>query len=1049
MACLQHWRLILVTPIAAALSYAATAQAPGPQEFAGPPTSRAGQSAPPRTIQDITALLDQYKPDPKRAEAARAKASEQPPVAADAAALALFYRERSRAAHQIGLVDQRIADLRMARGYARESGEAGFGLRADLFEAERDGGNFLNAVRLREDITRQLPKNKEMRNFAQVASAYAELAEVQTARHYLAEADAIAGTPAKQRRRKPRLGEHQQAAYLERARGDVFRMEGKLAEATEAYRRAIAEAEADLAYVSARIARGGATFVERHEALPDDIGLRLADVLIQQGKPLEAEARLRGVLERTLRRIGRDSVDAGKAITMLAAALFEQGRYADAEKLVRAAIESFVHAGAAQISIHLAAARKALGTALVAQGKWQEALAVYARNREAFKRRDFLAERFAGGDVDWALALVKTGQAAQAVSMLEARLARLRETRGATDPQMFEAQGFLGMALAAAGQREGALDAFRAAIPALLEHAHSETYAEGGGAVRIMRLRHVLESYLDLLATRIQEGAAAGDAVNEAYRVAEVSRASSVQRALAASAARGATGDARLAGLARREQDAAQRIGVLAGLLSQLLEAPPDQQLPEVAAGVRAEIESLRAERMRLRREIARAFPEYAELVDPKPPSVGDTQAALAPGEALIAILVGADRTYVWAVLKQGRVSFAVVPFREHELREVVARLRRGLDTGETELRRLPPFDVAEAHRLFSRLLEPVAEGWKSAASLLIVPSGAVAQIPFALLPTAAVVPATDGLLFSGYKQVPWLIRRAAITQVPSVNAFTVLRRMPPAARERRPFVGFGDPYFSREQAADAQMGQGTVQAASVSLQQRNAVRGKDSTGKPVQSLRLGDLPRLPDTAEEVRDIARLLRADAKRDVFIGAAANERNVMKANLADVRVIAFATHGLVPGDLDGLDQPALALAAPEVAGVEGDGLLTLDEILGLKLGADWVVLSACNSAAGEGQGAEAISGLGRGFFYAGSRALLVTHWPVETRSARQLVTRLFERYAADPNVTRAEALRQASLNLIDGPGATDAGGKPLYSYAHPLFWAPYALVGDGGR
>lgn len=1004
--------------------------------------------APPRTIHDITALLDQYKPDPKKAEAARAKAAEQPPATGDAAALALFYRERSRAAYRIGLVGQRIADLRMARRYSRESGGGGLGLRADLFEAERDGGNFLNAVRLRENMVGQLRRSKEMRNLAQVASAYAELAEVEAARHYLAEADAIAGTPAKQRKRKPRVGEHQEAAHLERARGDVFRMEGKLAEAAEAYRRAIAEAEADLAYVSARIARGGATFVERHEALPDDIGLRLADVLIQQGKPLEAEAVLRGVLEHTLRRAGRDSVDAGKAITMLGAAVFEQGRYSDAERLVRAAIESLVHAGAAQISIHLAAARKALGAALVARGKWREALAVYARNREAFRRRDFLAERFASGNVDWALALVKSGEPAQAVSMLEALLATLRERRGAADPQTVEAQGFLGVALAAAGERERALEAFRMAIPALLEHAHSETYTEGGGAARIMRLRHVLEGYLDLLATQAREGAAADDVVNEAYRVAEVTRAGSVQRALAASAARGATGDPRLAGLARREQDAAQRIGVLAGLLSQLLEAPPDQQLPEVAAGVRAEIEALRAERTRLRREIARAFPEYAELVDPKPPSIGDTQTALAPGEALIAILAGADRTYVWAVPKQGRVSFAVVPFREQELRAIVARLRRGLDPGETGLRRLPPFDVAEAHRLFSRLLEPVAEGWKSAASLLIVPSGALGQIPFALLPTAAVVPATDGLLFSGYQQVPWLIRRAAITQVPSVNALAVLRRMPPAARERRPFVGFGDPYFSTQQVADAQSGQGAVRAG-MPLQKRNVVRGVDSTGKPVQSLRLGDLPRLPDTAEEVRDIARLLRADAKHDVFIGAAANERNVMKANLADVRIIAFATHGLVPGDLDGLDQPALALAAPEVAGIEGDGLLTLDEILVLKLGADWVVLSACNTAAGEGQGAEAISGLGRGFFYAGSRALLVTHWPVETRSARQLVTRLFERYAADPNVTRAEALRQASLSLIDGPGATDVGGKPLYSYAHPLFWAPYALIGDGGR
>ncbi|MGH8702557.1 MAG: CHAT domain-containing protein, partial [Burkholderiales bacterium] len=137
--------------------------------------------------------------------------------------------------------------------------------------------------------------------------------------------------------------------------------------------------------------------------------------------------------------------------------------------------------------------------------------------------------------------------------------------------------------------------------------------------------------------------------------------------------------------------------------------------------------------------------------------------------------------------------------------------------------------------------------------------------------------------------------------------------------------------------------------------------------------------------------------------------------------------------------------LALSSP--AGNAEEGLLTLADIMGLKLDADWVVLSACNTAAGDGAGAEAISGLGRGFFYAGSRALLVTHWPVETRSARQLVTTLFERYTTQP-ISRAEALRQASLAVMEGT-AQDDGGKPLFSYAHPVFWAPYALVGDGGR
>ena len=98
---------------------------------------------------------------------------------------------------------------------------------------------------------------------------------------------------------------------------------------------------------------------------------------------------------------------------------------------------------------------------------------------------------------------------------------------------------------------------------------------------------------------------------------------------------------------------------------------------------------------------------------------------------------------------------------------------------------------------------------------------------------------------------------------------------------------------------------------------------------------------------------------------------------------------------------------------------------------------------------GNGAEAVSGLGRGFFYAGARAVLATHWPVETVSARELVAHLFERYARNSKLTRAKALQQAMLEMIDKGVAVDDKGKAWFSYAHPAFWAPYALYGDPGR
>jgi CHAT domain-containing protein len=215
-----------------------------------------------------------------------------------------------------------------------------------------------------------------------------------------------------------------------------------------------------------------------------------------------------------------------------------------------------------------------------------------------------------------------------------------------------------------------------------------------------------------------------------------------------------------------------------------------------------------------------------------------------------------------------------------------------------------------------------------------------------------------------------------------------------------------------------------------------------------VDSAELGLLPRLPDTAEELKSIALALKADPSKALHLGKDATERAVKAMPLADFKILAFATHGLVPGELNGLTQPALALSSPSVTGDDGDGLLTMEEILSLKLDADWVVLSACNTGAGAGAGAEAASGLGRAFFYAGTRSLLITNWSVHSQSARALVTDVFKRRAADPNIGRSEALRQAMMALLDKAVYLGSDGKAEFAYAHPLFWAPYSIIGDGG-
>ncbi len=197
--------------------------------------------------------------------------------------------------------------------------------------------------------------------------------------------------------------------------------------------------------------------------------------------------------------------------------------------------------------------------------------------------------------------------------------------------------------------------------------------------------------------------------------------------------------------------------------------------------------------------------------------------------------------------------------------------------------------------------------------------------------------------------------------------------------------------------------------------------------------------------------MASSMHADLTRDVFLGRDASEYRVKTMDLSGYKVLSFATHGLVAGDLDGLTQPALAFSNPRVT-AEGDenddGLLTMGEILCLKLNADWVVLSACNTAAADGQGAEALSGLGRAFFYAGTRAIMASSWPVHSAATTELMTILFEKQENNDKLGRAEALQQTRVDLIESGTFKNAQGKELFSYAHPIFWAPFIFIGDGG-
>jgi CHAT domain-containing protein len=285
----------------------------------------------------------------------------------------------------------------------------------------------------------------------------------------------------------------------------------------------------------------------------------------------------------------------------------------------------------------------------------------------------------------------------------------------------------------------------------------------------------------------------------------------------------------------------------------------------------------------------------------------------------------------------------------------------------------------------------------------------------------------------AAYRDAAWLVKRHAVTVLPSVvKALRVLAR---TGQGTKPMIGFGNPVFASDKAA-APAGQRTD---TVEIAARTRAYSDYWHGASVDRARLAEaLSPLPDSAEELKAIAAKLGASSS-DIYLGRSATEANVKRLLLADYRVVYFATHGLVAGDVEGLGEPSLALTMPNQPSELDDGLLTASEVAQLKLNADWVVLSACNTAAGEKPGAEALSGLARAFFYAGARALLVSHWRIDSKAATRLATSTFDIMKSNQTIGRAEALRRAMLAYLDDR-------SDIWN-AYPGFWGSFSLVGEG--
>ena len=816
--------------------------------------------------------------------------------------------------------------------------------------------------------------------------------------------------------------------HLNRARAMIDQNKGYLVSAEQFHKKAIAAYE--------KVGTGGQNCYAKAD---------LAENLMLQGRLLEAENLAREVL------ISDRCQGEPRGFLVFSRILIEQGRYSEAESVATAAINPYLsNTDCSAVFYNLS--RQTLARSLVAQQRWEEAVAQFERIKDDMKNEpDVFRLRFSG-NTDWALALLALGQTGKATEILNSGL-KLTESRlGKKHYQTAEIHGFLAISMAAEGKHEEALKEFNIAIPILLSKTEITDEEILNQSDRYQRLKFIIEGYLKLL-DEVQgselENKSGINAPQDSFIAADYVRNFSIQQAINACNVRAFAKEEKLANLIRREQDTKKQISAQIEALARA-SSQVETDLG-VIISLQNNIKRLREARNIIINEIERRFPKYANLTNPRPLKFKVLRGSIHPDESLISIFLGQNRSFIWAITKDRPVVYTSVPIGEKDVQKMVNQVLYSLQPKVRTAGDIPSFDLDVAYALFQTFLEPVKGQWLNAKRLIVIPHEALNNLPFSMLPTNQIELISDKeLLFGNYRQVHWLIRTHAITIFPSVSTLISLRNKPKSSRNRLAFVGFGDPYFSAQQAEEASKLTKHLQPGTSEKYGDYTLRGlkiKRIKTDQLDSAELEVLPRLPETAEEIRIMAETMNADLKRDVFIGIKANEKMVKTIDLSQYRVLAFATHGLAPGDLNGLLQPALALSSPKVAGVDGDGLLKMEEILGLQLDADCVVLSACNTGSGWKKGSEALTGLCRAFFYAGARSLLITNWPVETTSAMELTTELFKRKSESPKISSAEALRQAALSLIDNLGYVDQqSGKMKFSYAHPIFWAPFTLVGD---
>lgn len=410
-------------------------------------------------------------------------------------------------------------------------------------------------------------------------------------------------------------------------------------------------------------------------------------------------------------------------------------------------------------------------------------------------------------------------------------------------------------------------------------------------------------------------------------------------------------------------------------------------------------------------------LPEAETLASLKPLSLAQTQSLLAADEAVLLLHAGDDAVYGLLAGKSGAPFIWRSPVAIADLEARIASVRKGLNVVD----RLPDFPLQAAHDLYRLVLGPAAAQLQRVRGLLVVADGPLLSFPMAALPTEMPRFPPDSAADFRSAGIKWLGLSHAITYLPTARALDLRQAKRLASRARLSFAGIGNPVLGA--------GKDTVRNIDFAAVFRQ--------GALADVAALRRQAALPETETEIRAIGKLMSA-REEDLFLGARATEPLVRSNGLGDYRIIMFATHGLLGGRSTAASEPGLVLTPPDKASTDNDGFLSASEIASLKLDADLVILSACNTAASDGRPrAEGFSGLTRAFLSAGARNVIVTHWAIPSEPTVHVTTRMMAERDKQLGLGWSEALRRSFVAMVESEGTPEM--------AHPSNWAAFTVVG----